>query len=195
VVDVETSGLDPRSADLLAIAGVALRVEAPAPRIVLHDSFEITVRPRRSVLDRANILVHGIGVQAQRDGAEPAHALDAFADWAGDAPLLGYHSGFDEIMLRRACQLAERATLPNPWLDLAPLMRDVFPGLRHRSLDDWLTAFNLLCWARHQAAADALVTAQLALRALRRWEERGEPLAFEALQRAARAARWLRLTP
>ncbi|MBP6778403.1 MAG: hypothetical protein KA151_14260, partial [Piscinibacter sp.] len=89
VLDVETSGLDPRRDRLLAIAAVGLRVDdADAPAIDLADSFEVVLRQPEVAADKANILVHGIGVGAQREGVEPRLALEAFARWLGDAPLV-----------------------------------------------------------------------------------------------------------
>jgi DNA polymerase-3 subunit epsilon len=191
VVDVETSGLDPHTAELLAIAGVAINLTTPQPRIDLSDSFTVFLRPATPVLDKDNILLHGIGVQAQRDGAEPAQALRDFQAWAAASPLLGYHSAFDEVMLARAFGKAGLAKPDNPWLDLAPVLRELWHTRTHRALDDWLQAFGITCLARHQAAADALATAQLALLALRRWQEQGHGLAFSPLQRMAQNARWL----
>jgi len=191
VVDVETSGLDPHAAELLAIAGVAIDMTQPQPQIQLSDSFAVFLRPATPVLDKDNILLHGIGVQAQRDGVEPAQALRDFQAWAATSPLLGYHSAFDEVMLDRAFGKAGLAKPDNPWLDLAPVLRELWHTNSHRALDDWLQAFGITCLARHQAAADALATAQLALLALRRWQERGHGLAFRPLQRMAQNARWL----
>ena len=191
VVDVETSGLDPRRAQLLAIAGVALDMRGSHPQISPRDSFEVILRPRDPVQDKSNILLHGIGEQAQRCGLEPKQALSAFDSWAAQSPLMGYHASFDEIMLKRARALAGMPHRHNPWLDLAPLLRQGFAQHKGRALDDWLTAFGIHCSARHQAAADALATAQLALMLLHRLR-RSEPLlSYWSLQQRAADARWL----
>jgi DNA polymerase III subunit epsilon len=195
VVDVETSGLDPHQDELLAIAGVALQVQASHAQIRLDDSFEVFLRPRKAVHDKHNILLHGIGLQAQQGGTDPAQALEAFRRWAGRSPLLGFHSGFDETMLNRACALAGVEKWPNPWLDLAPVLRELFKADRHLALDDWLARFQIHCPARHRAAADALVTAQLGLMVLQQWRAAGKPLTFKALQRMAEQARWLQAAP
>lgn len=195
VVDVETSGLDPQAAELLAIAGVAIDVQQARPQIHLHDSFQVFLRPRSPVHDKGNILLHGIGLQAQREATEPAEALRAFQHWAGQAPLMGFHSGFDETLLNRACSIAGMGKLTNPWLDLAPVVRELFKAERPLALDDWLERFEIRCTSRHQAAADALATAQLGLVALREWQARGQSLAFAQLQRMAQDAVWLHGAP
>ncbi|MFZ9336475.1 MAG: exonuclease domain-containing protein, partial [Burkholderiaceae bacterium] len=87
-LDVETSGLDARRDRLLAIAAIGLRVDWAAQRLVIvpGDSFEVVLR-QEVASTKDNILLHGIGAQRQRDGVEPAAALQAFAEYAGTAPL------------------------------------------------------------------------------------------------------------
>jgi DNA polymerase-3 subunit epsilon len=194
VVDVESSGLDAARDRLLAVAGVALAVPpgGAAPRIALGDSFEAVLRQDGAApVDKANILVHGIGVGAQRAGRPAAEALAAFERWVGASPLVAFHSAFDETMLARAMRAALGRTLAPPWLDLAPLAALAEPGVRAHALDDWMAHFGIVCAARHEAAADVLATAELLLRlwpALRR-QRPGE--GFGALRRLTARSRWL----
>ena len=102
LLDVETSGLDVRRDLLLAIAAVGLEVDWARRRLALRpgDSLSVTLRPER-VSDKANILLHGIGVGRQREGMPPAEGLQAFVDWAAGAPLVAYHAAFDRALLTR----------------------------------------------------------------------------------------------
>ncbi len=165
VLDVETTGLDVRRDKLLAIAAVAVHVDAHAsPRIVLQDSFEALLHHASPSADKGNILLHGIGVDAQRSGA-PAHAvLAAFEQWLGRSPLLAFHAAFDRAMIDRTMQAELQRRLHNRWLDLAPVARALHPEAGARSLDEWLAHFGIDCAVRHQAAADTLATAELLLR-------------------------------
>ena len=65
-------------------------------------------------------------------------------------------------------------------------------GVRGKALDDWLAVYGIRCLARHQAAADALATAELllCLWPLAR-QSNGRAPDFAALQRLAAARRWL----
>ena len=183
VVDVETGGLDPASDPLLAIGAVAVR----DGRIDVDDSLESVVRPA-APSDRANVLIHGIGHGAQREGLDPAQACRTFLDWAGDAPRVAFHASFDRAVLARAVRSALGERGEARWLDLAALAPALNPNVRAKALDEWLAHFGLVVAQRHHASADAFATAMLFLRLLAQVPpgERG----VESLQRLARAQRW-----
>lgn len=184
VLDVETSGLNIEDDRLLSIGAVAVHDD----RIILADSFEIFVRAERAS-DRANILVHGIGAEAQLGGIEPAPAMRAFLDFVGTAPLAAYHASFDRGFLARAARAWVGLKLDNPWLDLAELAPALLPHVRAKALDDWLNYFEISVDQRHDAASDALATAMLLLR-LRAMAPASERDA-SSLIKLANAARWL----
>jgi DNA polymerase III subunit epsilon len=193
VLDVESSGLDPARDRLLAVAAVALHVEGTRARIVLADSFEAVLRQpaETQTPDKANILVHGIGVGEQAEGVDPAQALIGFEAFAVAAPLIGFHAAFDRRLIERAMQTVLGRRLPNAWLDVAEVGAALQPQQASRSLDDWLAAFGIECTQRHRAAADALATAELLLRLLPAARADGTA-GFAGLAKLAARHRWLR---
>ncbi len=189
VIDCETSGLNPEGDELLAIGGIGVRVHDAVAEVIANDSFEVLVRPTRAS-DADNILVHGIGRAAQQGGVTPAQALTDFVAWVADAPLVAFHAPFDRTFIERACAQARVAPPPRQWLDLAQLAPALFPERRLRSLDDWLSAFDLKAHGRHSAPGDALATALLlALLLPAGWKQGAR--GFDKLQRTANAMRWL----
>ena len=192
VVDVETTGLDIHEDHLLAVAGVAVVFgeDDTPPQIDLDDSFEGVLHHAAPSTDKENILLHGIGVAAQRAGTPPPQVLDAFERWVGASPLLAFHAAFDQAMLGRAMKEHLHRGLHNPWLDLAPVAEGLHPTVRAHALDEWLDHFGIECAVRHQAAADTLATAELLLRL---WPAaRAQRCAsFAALARLARQQRWI----
>ena len=185
VIDVETTGMDLVNDQLLSVGGVALRND----RVIPGDSFEITIK-RQQVSTRDNILVHGIGAQAQLTGVDPGEALHAFVDFVAEAPLIAFHAHFDRTFLVRAIKGYVDRPLDNPWLDLAALAPAIDPAARLKSLDEWLQRYQIPVAARHSAAADAFATALLAARLLTLARRQGAS-DFVSLQRLAGAARWL----
>ncbi|HKO68491.1 MAG TPA: 3'-5' exonuclease [Burkholderiaceae bacterium] len=185
VIDVETTGVDLASDALLSIGGVVLS----DGRIIPADSFEVKIK-RATASTSDNIIVHGIGKQAQLQGADPSEALHAFLDFVGAAPLAAFHAHFDQIFLKRAIDAHIERSFGNAWLDLAELARALEPEARLRSLDHWLQRYQIPVYARHSAAGDAFTTALLATHLLALAKRLGAS-DFVSLQRLARNARWL----
>lgn len=159
VADVETTGLRPNHDRLISIGAVVVEQKT----IRLSESFEVIFRqPQAS--NTANILIHGIDGTTQMNGLAPADAMLEFFDYAGAAPLVGFHADFDRVVINREARNSIGKSPANAWLDLAFLAPAVFdtPGTKSlQTLDDWLQRFGICNYARHNALADALATAQL----------------------------------
>ncbi len=185
VVDVETTGMHASTDELISIGGVAL-VDG---RVMVADSIEVVLK-RATASSHENIVVHGIGVQAQLAGTDPHDALRAFMDFIGQAPLVAFHAPFDRGFLARAIKAYVNLPFDNPWLDLAELAPVLDSDTRAKSLDEWLQRYRIPVIARHSAAADAFATALLAARLLPEAKRQGAG-DFVSLQRLARYARWV----
>jgi len=160
VVDVETSGLDMRKDRLLSIGACAVE----AMRLRAGENYATILR-RDETNERDNILIHGIGPQAQAAGEAPEESLMGFLEFAGRHPLVAFHASFDRTMLDRALRETLGVRPLNPWLDLAHLAPALFPEarLRQAGLDDWLGYFGLRAHARHRALDDAFATGEIFL--------------------------------
>ena len=186
VVDCESSGLDPERDRLLSIGAVAVR----EGRVAQADAFGAVLQQAQAS-EVPNILVHGIGAQAQLGGRDPAAALDEFARFVAGAPLVAFHAAFDQALLGRAMAASSAGWKPR-WLDLAQLAPALYPQRAKSctSLDGWLAAFAIGHPARHDAMADAYATAQLLLILLAEAERQRLSSAGE-LFAVARERRWL----
>ena len=160
VLDLETSGLHLQRDQLLAIGAVVIEDGA----IDFSQQFECTLH-RTDHKPSASTLIHGIAPSAIAAGIEPVEALLSFMEFLGDSPLLAFHAGFDQHMLARALRESLGYRLHHPFLDVAELAPLLCPQvtLHHAGLDDWLKYFQLQAAERHNASADALATAELAL--------------------------------
>ena len=170
VADIESSGLDLSRDQLIAIGAVVVA----GRKVALAESFEIVLK-QEQVSTNDNILIHRIVGQQQIAGADPADALLSFLEFVGDSPMVGYHAPFDARMIERACRRYLGVDPGLQWLDLA----NVAPALQGRAgqagqasgefenrrnsrgLDWWLDHYAIKIASRHNAAADALGTAQL----------------------------------
>ena len=182
VVDCESSGLDPERDRLLSIGAVAVC----EGRVDHADTFNAVLRQTQAS-DAPNILIHGIGGQAQLGGRDPAAVLDEFVGYVAGGTPVAFHAPFDRALLERALPRWKRR-----WLDLAQLAPALLPARARscRTLDDWLAAFAIEHPARHDAVADAYATAQLLLVLLAEGGRQGLADAGD-LFAAERARRWL----
>jgi len=162
VLDVETSGLDIHHDRLLAIAAIAIRVDwhTRTLKVDLGDSFEVVLQ-QDEASSKDNILLHGIGVQQQRNGMDPVLALQAFTDFIGNSPLLAFHAAFDQAMIDRFARKHLGHRLGNRWVDIDHLCAVTYEGVAARALDDWMDYFGISCAVRHQAAADTMAECEL----------------------------------
>jgi len=158
VVDVETSGLNMLKDRLISIGAIAV----VNGQIALADSFYIVLQ-QPVASHKENILLHGIGGSAQTEGIPAIDALLNFLEYLGKDPLVAFHVIFDQTMIRNAISQYLGFAFKHPWLDMAYIMPAINPGLadRLRTLDDWNGHFDIRNDARHNASADAMVTAQL----------------------------------
>ena len=182
VIDCETSGLDAARDRLLSVGAVVVRDGT----VHLAEFYEARIR-QESPSAHENILIHGIGGDAQRGGEPLAQVIDALAKFLGDGLPVGFHAPFDAAVLRRH-GLRIRAR----WLDLATLAPALFPakGKADSPLEHWLAAFGIPPRARHDALGDAFATAQLLLVALA--EARRQRVASVEGLRQAATSRFLR---
>ncbi|CAN0434587.1 unnamed protein product, partial [Phaeothamnion confervicola] len=187
VVDVESSGLDVRHDRLISIGALAVSHGT----IQFAQSFETILR-QDAPSTTENILVHRIGGTRQCEGDEPSTALLSFLDFAGKDPLVAFHAEFDRILLGRALEQTLGTGLRQPWLDLAELAPALL-GERApnaKNLDDWLAACGIGVYARHDALADTLATAQLLLIVLGACAGQGVST-LAGLRAIGRNRRWL----
>nr|WP_189684628.1 3'-5' exonuclease [Pseudomonas sp. SWRI92] len=160
VVDLETTGLNLSKDQVLSIGAVVIEDGA----IDFSQQFERTLQCDKQKLG-PSVLIHGLAPSAIAAGSDPAEALLAFMEFVGDSPLLAFHAPFDCHMLGRALKDYLGYRLQQPFLDVADMAPMLCPQahIRQGGLDEWIDWFKLQIFDRHNASADALATAELAL--------------------------------
>jgi DNA polymerase-3 subunit epsilon len=160
VLDLETTGLNLNRDRVLSIGAVVIEDGA----IDFSQQFERTLQCTDMKL-APSMLIHGLGPSAIAAGSDPAQALLDFMEFLGDSPVLAFHAPFDQHMLGRALKDHLGYKLANPFLDVADIAPLLCPQARIREagLDEWIDWFKLQVFERHNASADALATAELAL--------------------------------
>ncbi len=186
-MDLETTGPSMMTDRIISIGGVAVS----GRRVCHDDAFEVVVRQQHE--SRAdNILIHQIGGQQQRGGAEPSGALMSFLEFLDGSIAVAFRAEFDSTVLGREIHQWLGIRTHTRFLDLAVILPALFPNTQNDTLDDWLRHFGQPPIARHQAIADAYANAQLLLLALEQAQRLGLTTAG-ALLKVEKSQRWLGL--
>jgi len=187
VVDVETSGLNLARDHLIAIGAVAVS----NGRVDFADSFEVVLQQSESS-SHENIVIHGIGGSAQRNGVPPIDALLDFLEYLQKSPLVAFHVTFDETMIRRAMKQYLGLNFKHDWLDLAYVVPGLYPeqSKKLRVLHQWLAHFGIQNHAPHNAVADAVSTAQLFILAAKQARQKRIET-YQGLMHLETAQRWV----
>lgn len=169
MLDTEATGLDPRTDRPISLGAVSVM----AGRIHLGDTFD-RVLTADIPSSRASVIVHGLTPDKVARGSAPQEALGDFMAWAGGAILVAHHAAFDMAMLNPTARELHGLPLQNLVLDTMQLARRLEHGRGHDySLDSLLDRYEIPhAGDRHTALGDALLTARLLLKLLKRLKAR-----------------------
>jgi len=151
VVDVETTGTDPKMADLVEVAAVRVK----GGKVV--DTFSTLVNPGRPIVGNQ---MHGIKDADVKGKPSPAEAARKIVDFVGDAPFVGHSVGFDIAFIEEA--LGDGTRIPQgKYLDTFVIAREGYPDLENYKLGTLAAYFGVELTQSHRALPDAEATANL----------------------------------
>ena len=162
VVDVETTGLDPRHDEVLSVGVVPIE----HGRIVVGGAFYRTVRPRVAP-DAATVVIHGIRPVDAAGGEPPEEIARELAGVLRGRVLVAHVAEIEQAFLSRWLDPLDYR--PTQFVDTDLLARLVIARRggplveTHVGLGAVCTHFGLPEHRRHHALGDALTTAQLFL--------------------------------
>ena len=161
VFDTETTGLDPRTDDIIQIAAVRIRqgkVIGKPFNIILETDKELP--PIVGGKPNPMLEVYRTGRRLPR-----AEGLRMFMDFCRGTALVGHNVEYDyrilEANLRRDCPGLELTQLCPRYFDTLKYIRLVRPRLRHYKLGHLLEALHLEGQNSHQADDDIMATLSL----------------------------------
>ena len=142
-IDVEASGPLPPEYDLLSVGAVRVARGADGAWAADEDGFYVELKPRSGREDPGAMAVHGLDPAVlRRDGAAPAEAARALADWVREvtgpdepAIFVGYCANFDWTYVN---ELFHHAGIDNPFgykaLDIRSVAHGVFSDVAWEEL-------------------------------------------------------------
>ena len=153
IVDVESTGVDPKMADLVEIAAVKVKDGKIA------DRWSTLVNPGRPIVGNQ---MHGITDKDVAGAPSPAEAARTALDFVGDAYLVGHSVGFDIAFIEGALGDGTRIDTAKV-LDTLTIARDGYPDLENYKLPTLSSFFGIELKENHRALPDAEATAELLL--------------------------------
>lgn len=162
-LDVETTGVDARTAEMLSIGWVLIR----GARVEMASAEACIVRPPGEVGESAT--VHGLTDTLCEAGEEVASVLERLLEVLRDRVLVVHYAGLDKALLDRLCRRHFGVPLLVPVVDTLALERRAQSRRHHLDEQQSLKlsalrrAYNLPHYSQHDALADAIATAELLL--------------------------------
>ncbi len=161
VLDIETTGLDAATADMLSVGWVVVR----SGRVVLDTAQSWLVRPSGNV--GASASVHGLTDTLVGEGQNWGVVLDRIVAALEGRVLAVHHAGLDKALLDRMCLRRYGAKLLVPVVDTLALEFERQHRAHHLEsnaslrLSDLRDAYGLPRYGAHDCLADAIATAEL----------------------------------
>jgi len=145
-LDVETTGLSPKSDKIIEIGAVLVE------KGVMRDTFSTFVNPRRDVPEKI-VEITGITQQDLAGAPEIGDILGRLRDFIGERDLLGHRILFDYSFLKKAF-VNGGMSFEKKGIDTLKLARSYLPELASKRLCDLCAYFGISQQA-HRALEDA----------------------------------------
>ena len=176
VIDTETTGLDPRNARVIELAGVRLS----AGKLVAGNSFRQLLRPAGQSIPAETTRIHGIDDAMVAGSPLFADVWPRFTAFLGQAVVIGQTVGFDLAVLRRECDLAGLPWVRPRTLDTRLLAQIAAPELAGYSLEELAAWLGVDVAGRHSALGDATTAARVFLALVSKLRDHGIRTVAEA---------------
>jgi len=175
VIDTETTGLDPAKVRILQIGAVILRHGMLLDRPVFDRKLNpgVPIPPETSK-------IHGLYAADVAEAPKFGAVHRDLAEFVGDKVLLGHNIGFDLAVLERESALAGVKPFWNHVLDTRLLGEICFHHLGGFTLDKLAAHLNIAVDNRHDALADATLTARVFVAMIPALKEHGIRTLIEA---------------
>lgn len=163
-LDCETTGLNVKSDDIVAIGAVRIQ----GNRIMTSERLDLLVRPEKR-LSADSVRVHRLREQDVAQGLSADEAMMKLMHFIGSRPLVGYYLAFDVAMVNRVLFPMLGMGLPQAKIEVSALYYDYkyrqLPqqardsGAIDLRFDSLMKDLGLPLWPAHDALNDAVMAA------------------------------------
>lgn len=147
-VDIETTGLDPKTERIIEIGAVRV-IDGRE-----EEHFHKMIDPHRTLESRI-VELTGINDEMLKEAEELVDVLPEFLEFCGELPLLGHHVIFDYSFLKRAA-VNMGLTFDKNGLDTLKICRCFMPGEEKKNLEAACRYYAVERGQAHRALSDAI---------------------------------------
>jgi DNA polymerase-3 subunit epsilon len=164
VFDTETTGLNPKTDEILSIGAVKIKDN----KILTSQTFEVFLQNSKEI-SSTSIKIHGIRPFDLKDAKTTKEGIVEFLNFIGSRPLIGYYLEFDVAMINRYTKPLLGVTLPNRMIEVSEIYFDktislIPQGNIDLRFDTILKNCSIPNMGVHNAVNDAIMTAMIYLR-------------------------------
>lgn len=154
VVDIETTGFDPTSDDIIEIGAVRMDGNQAV------ETFHRLIRPSRSIPQEITDLT-GISNDMVKTAPALEDALPEFLSFLGDSVMVAHNLQFDRSFIQQKCESIGHTLLGADGLCTLNLARILFPSLSNYRLENVARTLQIDVDETHRGVADALLAGQV----------------------------------
>lgn len=161
VIDIETTGYDPKYDEIIEIAALKVR------NGIVEDTFNSLVKPRGyyygegfnnfKYIDEFTTELTGITNEMLDAAPEIKDVLPKFVDFIQDDVLFGHYVHFDINFLYDKLEEYLGCTLSNDCIDFLRLARKIYPHFENHKLDTIARNLNICNEDAHRSLADCRI--------------------------------------
>jgi DNA polymerase-3 subunit epsilon len=179
VLDCETTGLNPRTDEVIAVAAIVIR----GNRIETSKAYRAVMQADKAPTSQS-IKIHRLRARDVAQGRPMHEVLPELLRFIGGRPIVGYYVDFDVRMLDKYILRYIEAKLPNPRIEVSEIYYALKYGgappgtvldLRFQSI---LADLGIPSLGQHDAFNDALMTGMMYVQ-LRDMRQRGARIGRE----------------
>lgn len=147
LIDLETTGLSPKSCDIIEVGGIKVRND------MIVDTYESLIKIPYELPYRI-IQITGITDEMLCDAPTADIVMPEFIDFIEDDLVIAHNASFDGGFVRAHCENHLNMNFTNEFLDTVKLARKVLPKLENHKLQTLIAYYGVEVDSAHRALDD-----------------------------------------
>ena len=151
LVDIETTGLSPRTDEIIEIGAIKVKENK------IIDKYDSLIRIDRPLNPFITNLT-GITNEMLQKGKDSMQVLEEFMDFTGQNIIIGHNVNFDINFIYDKCEIYLDSYFKNDFIDTMRIAKKIMPNCRNYKLGTLAEMFNVDYKNAHRGLKDVEIT-------------------------------------